>query len=169
VDVEVLRTGHHGAANATNEDFIKAIKPEVAIISTGDNQKANYKHPRCVTYESLKAGSVGLVLQTELGTTDCTGPPPIDPVVVNGTIRIDVERDTYSITSYGTNSPANGGATKQVSYTCALSGGCTAGTPSPPSPSSCCRECTNGKPCGDTCISATASCTRPPGCACAGP
>ena len=30
----------------------------------------------------------------------------------------------------------------------------------------CCRVCTTGKPCGDSCISRSYTCRRPPGCAC---
>lgn len=131
VDVEVLRTGHHGAANATDKGFVTDIAPEVAIISTGDNQKANYKHPRCVTYQSLKDAAVPLVLQTERGKTDCTGALPIEPVIVNGTIRIDVDGSNYSVTSYGATSPANGRATNQVKYACTNSGGCVVGTTPP--------------------------------------
>lgn len=33
-------------------------------------------------------------------------------------------------------------------------------------PSSCCRVCTVGKPCGNSCINVSYACTRPPGCAC---
>jgi hypothetical protein len=30
----------------------------------------------------------------------------------------------------------------------------------------CCKHCTKGQPCGNTCISAKAKCKQPPGCAC---
>ena len=30
----------------------------------------------------------------------------------------------------------------------------------------CCRTCTTGKACGDSCISASKTCTKPSGCAC---
>jgi hypothetical protein len=30
----------------------------------------------------------------------------------------------------------------------------------------CCKRCTKGQPCGNTCISAKAKCKSPPGCAC---
>jgi hypothetical protein len=33
---------------------------------------------------------------------------------------------------------------------------------------SCCRVCTTGKACGDSCISASATCNVGPGCACNG-
>lgn len=40
-------------------------------------------------------------------------------------------------------------------------------SPSPP-PSQCCRVCTIGKACGNTCIAANLTCRTPPGCACNG-
>lgn len=30
----------------------------------------------------------------------------------------------------------------------------------------CCKHCTKGQPCGNTCISAKSKCKSPPGCAC---
>jgi hypothetical protein len=33
-------------------------------------------------------------------------------------------------------------------------------------PARCCKHCTKGQPCGNTCISAKAKCKSPPGCAC---
>jgi len=30
----------------------------------------------------------------------------------------------------------------------------------------CCKKCTKGHPCGNSCISASAKCKQPPGCAC---
>lgn len=32
----------------------------------------------------------------------------------------------------------------------------------------CCKRCKAGKPCGDSCIARTASCSKPAGCACQG-
>lgn len=39
-------------------------------------------------------------------------------------------------------------------------------SPSPTGGRVCCRECVSGKPCGDSCISATSTCHKGPGCAC---
>jgi hypothetical protein len=36
----------------------------------------------------------------------------------------------------------------------------------PPSAATCCKVCTKGKACGDTCISKSYTCHQPPGCAC---
>jgi hypothetical protein len=33
-------------------------------------------------------------------------------------------------------------------------------------PQKCCKHCSKGQPCGNTCIAATAKCKQPPGCAC---
>ena len=40
--------------------------------------------------------------------------------------------------------------------------------PEPPSavPAACCKTCRKGKACGDSCISRTKTCHKPPGCAC---
>ena len=38
----------------------------------------------------------------------------------------------------------------------------------PPSPRTCCKICTTGKACGDSCISRSYTCHKPPGCACDG-
>lgn len=170
VDIEVLRTGHHGAANATESKFLSSIRAEVAIISTGNNQKSNFRHPRCKTYESLQKAGVGLVLQTELGKTDCPDDLPLDPVVVNGTIKLEVEGGQYTIASYGVESPTNGEPTNEVAFTCSLSNGCSTGSapPSGPAGGGCCKTCTNSKPCGNSCVPTTATCNQPPGCACAG-
>jgi hypothetical protein len=124
VDVEVLRAGHHGAANASAPEFLQAIAPEAVIISTGNDQASNYHHPRCETYASLADSAIGLVLQTELGNTDCVGPPPVEPIVVNGTIAVTVAGDDYTIRNYGTASPANGAPTLPVDIHCTLAGGC---------------------------------------------
>ena len=35
-----------------------------------------------------------------------------------------------------------------------------------PNGGACCKHCTKGQPCGNTCISAKAKCKSPPGCAC---
>ena len=87
LDLEVLRTGHHGADNATSESFIDKLKPEVALISVGGKlqQRKSFQHPRCKTLTNLK--SVELVIQTGAGNHDCRGQPPIEPVVANGTLE----------------------------------------------------------------------------------
>lgn len=47
-DIEVLMAGHHGSKNSTSEELLKAVTPEVGVISVGEN---NYGHP---TYEAME-------------------------------------------------------------------------------------------------------------------
>lgn len=166
IDVEILRTGHHGASNATEATFIAAINPEVALISAGDGN--THKHPTCKTLRTLKDQGVSLVLQTEKGETDwsraeCSenGQPATgESVIVNGTIKIEITGANYKILSNGNTSPTSGGPINTIEYSCTTTEGCS------PSTSECCKICSSGKPCGDSCIAATSTCSQHPGCAC---
>jgi len=40
--------------------------------------------------------------------------------------------------------------------------------PASPKPAVCCKVCTKGIACGNSCISAAKQCHKPPGCACQG-
>jgi competence protein ComEC len=46
----VLKVGHHGSTNANDEDFIKAVDPEFAIISVGKDNKFGHPHYRTLHY-----------------------------------------------------------------------------------------------------------------------
>lgn len=63
LDVDILKVGHHGSSTSSNEAFLEAVSPEVAVISCGvDNE---YGHPHDETLEKLNA--VGCdVLRTDL-------------------------------------------------------------------------------------------------------
>ena len=41
-------------------------------------------------------------------------------------------------------------------------------SPNVPEADACCKTCSTGKACGDTCINRKYDCTKPPGCACDG-
>ena len=43
VDCDILKVGHHGSKTSTCDEFIKYLKPEVAIVSCGENNR--YRHP----------------------------------------------------------------------------------------------------------------------------
>ena len=50
-DIEILVVGHHGSKYSSDEAFLEAIKPEIAIISVGDN---SYGHPAPETVQRLE-------------------------------------------------------------------------------------------------------------------
>lgn len=47
----VIKLGHHGSATSSSEKFIKAVNPEVAIITVGENN--DYGHPHREVIELL--------------------------------------------------------------------------------------------------------------------
>jgi beta-lactamase superfamily II metal-dependent hydrolase len=58
IAAKILKVGHHGSKYATTEEFVKAVKPEVAIISDGENNR--YGHPAQTVLDRLKAAGVKL-------------------------------------------------------------------------------------------------------------
>ena len=63
-DVEVLVVSHHGSRYSSDSRFLRAITPEAAVISVGDN---NYGHPSEETLQRLYAAG------TEVWRTDLQG------------------------------------------------------------------------------------------------
>ncbi|MDA3729938.1 ComEC/Rec2 family competence protein [Niameybacter massiliensis] len=53
VDIDVLKVGHHGSNTSTSQEFLDKIKPEVAIITCGKDNK--YGHPHKDVSERLKS------------------------------------------------------------------------------------------------------------------
>jgi competence protein ComEC len=51
-DLELLIVGHHGSATSTGDALLRALKPEVAVISVGYN---HYGHPTQETLDRLAA------------------------------------------------------------------------------------------------------------------
>ena len=51
-DLEVLVVSHHGSRYSSDEDFLRAVSPETAVISVGDNR---YGHPTEETLRRLQA------------------------------------------------------------------------------------------------------------------
>lgn len=58
ITAKILKVAHHGSKYATSEEFVKAVKPEVAIISDGEFNR--YGHPSQAVLDRLKAANVKL-------------------------------------------------------------------------------------------------------------
>lgn len=58
IRADVLKLGHHGSKNASSEQFLNSIKPQIAVASCGyDNM---YKHPANDTLERLENRGIKL-------------------------------------------------------------------------------------------------------------
>lgn len=77
IDSTVLKVGHHGSRYASSEEFLSAIKPEVAVISVGQN---GYGHPSDDTLNRL--GDVG----ADVYRTD-----------IHGNIEIVFSKESYTV------------------------------------------------------------------------
>ncbi len=66
VDADILKVGHHGANDSTSQEFLEAVSPEVAVISTG--HKESFGHPHDEVVERLKDAGIE-VLRTDYNST----------------------------------------------------------------------------------------------------
>jgi beta-lactamase superfamily II metal-dependent hydrolase len=83
-DVEVYRVNNHGSSHSTNRCFVKVLRPEVSIISAGDN---NYGHPTAKAYDPLM--DVGRVYIT--GGSDEKVRDHVARSIVGADIHVNVE------------------------------------------------------------------------------
>ncbi len=56
LEVDVLKVGHHGSKTSSKEAFLEAIKPKLALISAGKNNR--YNHPHQETLQQLAAQGI---------------------------------------------------------------------------------------------------------------
>ena len=59
----LLKVPHHGSKNATNEQFLEAVTPRIAVISSGKNNR--YGHPHEETIKLLNEKEIK-ILRTDL-------------------------------------------------------------------------------------------------------
>lgn len=78
---DVLKVAHHGSENGLSKSFLTAVRPAIAIISVGQNNK--YGHPHQVTLNLLKE------LAVRIYRTD-----------QNGTIEISSDGKSYSVKTF---------------------------------------------------------------------
>lgn len=63
--VDIVKVGHHGSQTSSSEDFIQQIKPKIAIISCGINNR--YHHPHSKTLQTLSENHVTIKRTDEEG------------------------------------------------------------------------------------------------------
>lgn len=68
--INVLKVGHHGSNTSTSQDFLNQIKPDIAIISVGTNNK--YGHPTKKTLDKLNKIGARIYRTDESGTITVT-------------------------------------------------------------------------------------------------
>ena len=72
---DVLKLGHHGSSTATSEEFLRAVNPQYAVISLGEDN--SYGHPHEEVMALLEKNAVPYCRTDEMGnivfTTDGNG------------------------------------------------------------------------------------------------
>jgi competence protein ComEC len=56
---DVLKVGHHGSKNSTSPEFLAAVRPQVGIISAGEDNP--YGHPNAELIERLANAHVRIL------------------------------------------------------------------------------------------------------------
>jgi beta-lactamase superfamily II metal-dependent hydrolase len=67
---DVLLVGHHGSSGASGRDFLEAVRPSVALIGVGRQNR--YRHPGTAALERLDA------IGAEVWRTDLSGTVHVD-------------------------------------------------------------------------------------------
>ena len=67
---DVLKVGHHGSKTSSSEDFLKAVGPQVAVISSGRRNK--FRHPHKQVTERLDALEIPYLNTAKSGTVTVT-------------------------------------------------------------------------------------------------
>jgi competence protein ComEC len=62
IDVDLVKISHHGSKTATSQNFLNILKPELAIISVGENNA--YHHPDISIINRLKYANA-IILRTD--------------------------------------------------------------------------------------------------------
>lgn len=64
--IDILKVGHHGSKTSTGEELLKNIKPKLALISCGEDNK--FGHPHRFVINNLEKYNINYYLTSESGT-----------------------------------------------------------------------------------------------------
>ena len=67
-DIQVMKAGHHGSDTSNSEEFIKAVDPELVLVSCGANNK--YGHPHTIFQRTLKKYNIPFLRTDKDGTLE---------------------------------------------------------------------------------------------------
>ena len=70
VQSTILKSGHHGSKTSSSADFLRAVRPEAALISCGVNN--DYGHPHKETMKKYHALDIPVYVTAENGTITVT-------------------------------------------------------------------------------------------------
>jgi GMP synthase (glutamine-hydrolysing) A subunit len=95
-DVEVYRADHHGSGHSSNPCLVSTLRPEVSIISSGEN---TYGHPDLRVVQALRPH--GLVFITS--GADARVRAEVAGEIVGGDVEVDVSADgrRYTVNGWG--------------------------------------------------------------------
>lgn len=70
---ELVLVPHHGSGGSSSEDFISAVQPRIALISSGFQNR--FRHPRTEVLERYRSAGSAVHNTVDLGWTELTGTP----------------------------------------------------------------------------------------------
>lgn len=77
MDIDVLKVGHHGSNTSTAEEMLTAFQPEIAVISSGVNNRYGHPHQEVISrleerrikiYRTDQNGAISYIFQGKQGT-----------------------------------------------------------------------------------------------------
>jgi competence protein ComEC len=69
-EIDILKVSHHGSSGSCSEEILHELKPKIALISVGAQNK--YGHPSYETLELLANSAVKVFRSDEMGEVSCT-------------------------------------------------------------------------------------------------
>jgi competence protein ComEC len=69
IDADVIKIGHHGSKYSSSEKFIRAVSPQVALISVGSSN--TYGHPTATVIDRLERLGITTLRTDQKGTIKC--------------------------------------------------------------------------------------------------
>lgn len=78
--IDILKVGHHGSITSSSDNFLKAIKPNIALISVGLDNRYNHPHKEVINrlnkyhstiYRTSIDGSVKMIFSDKLEIYTC--------------------------------------------------------------------------------------------------